>query len=155
MSWVINWPSLTHQHSAMVAKTLDDADFTEFDEGANSSVCEDWVRRCSQEGNKIKQVRKVAGITLRSILDLEGVPNSVDLLSIDAEGADEDALTSINFESLPIDRFPKWLLLETTPPVDNSLSFGSVVHALKFGYVPWLVLPMTTLLRRPESLSLI
>lgn len=32
MSWVINWPSLTHQHSAMVAKTLDDADFAEFDD---------------------------------------------------------------------------------------------------------------------------
>jgi len=122
-------------------------DFIQFDEGAISTVNEAWASRYAQEGNSIKQISQISGKSLRSILDLEGVPRTVDLLNIDIEGADEDALKSINFKTLSQERFPKWLLLETTPPIEKALHFGAVQHAVKFGYVPWLVLPMATLLR--------
>jgi len=102
------------------------------------------------EGNKLKKVIRVEGITLRSLL--ETTPNSqkVDLLNIDIEGADFDALESIDFETLPSALFPNWLLLETAPPVAEALKTQAVELAVKFGYQPWVILPMATLLRSPH-----
>ena len=86
-------------------------------------------------------------MTLRSILDRPEVPRKVEFINIDIEGADEEALRSINFESLPNERYPSWLLLETTPPVEGSLNFPAVRYAMQHGYIPWLVLPAATLLK--------
>ena len=124
--------------------------FTIFDEGAISSANNKWVEKFKSEGNRVKSVVTIPGMKLREILDLPQVPNRVNFINIDVEGADEDALRSIEFETLPRDRFPEWLLLETSPPLTKSLEFPAVKYAIEYGYQPWLVLPMATLLKAPE-----
>jgi len=122
-------------------------DFTIFSEGALSTTNLEWVDKFEAEGNEIKETLKVSGMTLRSILDMQGVPRKVEFINIDIEGADEEALRSIDFESLPNERYPTWLLLETTPPIEGSLDFPAVRYAIEYGYIPWLVLPVATLLK--------
>ena len=73
-----------------------------------------------------------------------------DIIKIDIEGADFDALHSISFETLEPNRFPEYLLLETAPPVSNSLAFPAVKLAQSVGYIPELILPMATLLIAPD-----
>jgi FkbM family methyltransferase len=123
--------------------------FTIFTEGAISSTNSKWIEKFSSEGAVVKEVITVPGIKLRDILDLPNVPKRVDFINIDIEGADEDALRSLELESLPFERYPRWILLETAPPVESALSTASVRYALTNGYVPWLVLPMATLLKSP------
>jgi FkbM family methyltransferase len=123
--------------------------FTIFTEGAISSANGEWVKKFSSEGAVVKEVITVPGMKLRDILDLPNVPKQVDFINIDVEGADEDALRSLELESLPIGRYPRWILLETTPPVQSALDFPSVRYALENGYIPWLILPMATLLKSP------
>jgi FkbM family methyltransferase len=126
-------------------------EFTVFIEGAISTANEEWLEKFNSEGAQVKRRVRVPGIKLRSILDLPSVPKRVGFINIDIEGADEDALRSIEFKSLPKDRFPDWILLETAPPVSSSLNFPAVKYALEHGYTPWLVLPMATLLKAPEN----
>lgn len=126
-------------------------DFTIFTEGAISTTNSDWVDKFNSEGADIHKKLKIKGMKLREILELPGVPKKVGFINIDVEGADEDALRSIEFESLDFDRFPDWILLETAPPIDHSLQFPAVKYAIEHGYTPWLVLPMATLLKAPEK----
>ena len=126
-------------------------EFSIFTEGAISSANPEWVKKFIAEGAMIERRIKVKGMRLREILDLPEVPSQVSFINIDIEGADEDALRSIEFENLPIERFPKWLLLETSPPIGSALSFPAVRYAVAHGYIPWLILPMATLLKAPES----
>jgi FkbM family methyltransferase len=130
----------------------DSYEFTIYTEGAISTTNSDWAEKFRSEGAVIKEKRIVRGMKLREILDLSNVPSRVGFINIDVEGADEDALRSIQFETLQIDRFPQWILLETAPPVKNSLDFPAVKYAVEHGYVPWLVLPMATLLKAPENM---
>ncbi len=125
--------------------------FTIFVEGALSSINSEWIDRFENAGQVIAERRIVQGITLREILDIDGVPHKIDFLNVDVEGADEEALRSIDFESLPLDRYPEWILLETSPPVSTALHFPAVSYAVEHGYTPWLVLPMATLLKSPEK----
>lgn len=125
-------------------------EFQVFLEGAISTTNEVWVTKFKSEGNEVKQSLVIPGMKLRAILDFPNVPQQVAFINIDVEGADEDALKSIEFETLPKERFPNWLLLETAPPVSSSLHFPAVKYAIEHGYVPWLVLPMATLLRAPK-----
>jgi FkbM family methyltransferase len=125
--------------------------FTIFSEGAISTTKEEWIGKFKAEGNQVLKEVVVPGKTLREIIDLPGVPKCVDFINIDIEGADEEALRSIMLENLPRDRYPKWVLLETTPPVSSALNFPAVGYALEHGYTPWLVLPMATLLRAPAE----
>jgi FkbM family methyltransferase len=101
-------------------------------------------------GRKVTSQRKVNGMTLRNILDRYFSTSRPTLLTIDIEGADFDALHSISFETLEPNRFPEYLLLETAPPVSNSLAFPAVELAQSFGYIPALILPMATLLIAPD-----
>lgn len=126
-------------------------EFTIFSEGAISTTNSEWVQKFSKEGNKVSEVIRIPGLSLREILDLSNVPQKVGFVNIDIEGADEDALRSISFESLPLERYPSWLLLETAPPVSETLNFPAVKYAIQNGYEPWLVLPMATLLKAPEK----
>jgi FkbM family methyltransferase len=128
----------------------DTYEFTIFSEGAISTANQDWVSKFKSEGAQEIAKVKVQGMSLRAILDLPSVPKKVDFVNIDIEGADEDALRSIEFENLPKDRYPRWLLLETAPPISSSLEFPAVKYAIEHGYQPWLVLPMATLLKAPE-----
>ena len=50
-------------------------------------------------------------------------------------------------------QFPDWILLETTPPVDLALKAESVCYAIENGYLPYLVLPMATLLKKDDFLN--
>jgi FkbM family methyltransferase len=125
-------------------------EFVVFEEGAISTTNKTWEEKFTSEGNTVSRVEFIKGKKLREILDLPNTPSRVDFINIDIEGADEEALRSIEFESLPIERFPRWLLLETAPPISSSLEFPAVKYAIEHGYQPWLVLPMATLLKAPE-----
>jgi FkbM family methyltransferase len=130
--------------------SLKSYEFTIFTEGAISTANKNWVDKFQSEGAEVKEVVKIPGMTLRELINLPKVPETVGFINIDIEGADEDALRSLELETLPIKRFPKWLLLETTPPVQGALMFPAVQYAVSHGYIPWLVLPMATLLKAPE-----
>lgn len=101
-------------------------------------------------GRKVTSKRTVNGMTLRNIFDRYFSTSRLTLLTIDIEGADYDALHSLSFKTLDPDRFPEYLLLETAPPVSNSLTFLAVKLAQSVGYVPVLILPMATLLIAPD-----
>jgi FkbM family methyltransferase len=122
-------------------------EFSIFAEGAISTTNSEWVKKFQSEGNAVEKTIVVPGMKLRELLDLPGVPQRVGFINIDIEGADEEALRSIGFETLSADRYPTWILLETAPPVGSSLEFPAVRYAVEHGYIPWLVLPMATLLK--------
>jgi FkbM family methyltransferase len=121
--------------------------FTIFEEAAISTLDSEWRDRFIREDNKIARELKVEGRKLRTILDDFQPETRLDLLSIDAEGSDLQVLESLEFETLEKSRFPKWILLETTPPVSNALQTPAVALAMRMGYEPHMVLPMSTLLK--------
>lgn len=121
--------------------------FTVFEETAISTLNPEWRDKFISENNKIAREIIVVGRKLRSILDDFQPENRIDLLSIDAEGSDLQVLESLQFETLEKSRFPSWLLLETTPPISNALETPAVALAMRVGYVPHMVLPMSTLLK--------
>ena len=120
--------------------------FTIFEEPAISTLDSEWRDKFVSEENKISRVVKVEGRKLRSILDEFEPENRLDLLSIDAEGSDLLVLKSLEFESLEKARFPRWILLEASPPVSNALQTPAVNLAIAWGYEPHMVLAMSTLL---------
>jgi FkbM family methyltransferase len=121
--------------------------FTVFEEAAISTLDPEWRKKFIRENNKIAKEVEVEGRKLRSILDDFQPKERIDLLSIDAEGSDLQALQSIEFETLEKSRFPKWLLLEAAPPVSNALQTPAVKLAIEWGYEPHMVLAMSTLLQ--------
>ena len=121
--------------------------FTIFEEPAISTLNSEWRDIFVGENNKIAREVEVKGRKLRSILDEYQPIKPIDLLSIDAEGSDLQVLQSLEFETLEKSRFPKWLLLEATPPVKNALQTPAVKLAIDWGYEPHMVLAMSTLLR--------
>ena len=125
-------------------------EFTVFTEPAVSTVNPDWKAKFISENFEVDRVEKVLGRKLRSIYDEFFGVIPVDLLTIDAEGADFEILQSMEFSTLDDERFPKILLLETSPPVSNSLANPAVNFAIELGYEPIFVLPMSTILRRKE-----
>jgi FkbM family methyltransferase len=122
--------------------------FTIFKEPALSSVNNEWKDKFQADGWEVERTVTVPGITLREIYDQNFLKECIDLLSIDAEGSDFNVLKSMDFESLEKDRFPRFLLLEATPPVISALKTDSVEYAIGLGYEPVYVLPMSTLLQR-------
>jgi FkbM family methyltransferase len=121
--------------------------FTIFEEAAISTLDSEWRKKFISENNKIAKVVEVEGRKLRSILDDFQPKERIDLLSIDAEGSDLQVLQSLEFETLGKSRFPRWLLLEAAPPVSNALQTPAVKLAMEWGYVPHMVLAMSTLLQ--------
>jgi FkbM family methyltransferase len=121
--------------------------FTIFEEAAISTLDPEWRDKFISENNQIAREINVEGRKLRTILDDFEPEKRIDLLSIDAEGSDLQVLESLQFETLEKSRFPKWLLLETTPPISNALQTPAVALAMRVGYVPQMVLPMSTLLK--------
>ena len=118
-----------------------------FDEPAVSTISPIWRERFISEKHSVSKVIEVQGKTLREILDNFEKVKPVDLISIDAEGSDLEVLQSLYFNTLEKSRFPKWLLVETAPPVKNSLEEPSVKLAISWGYEPYLILSMSTLLK--------
>jgi FkbM family methyltransferase len=122
--------------------------FTIFKEPALSSVNSAWKDKFQADGWEVEKAVTVPGISLREIYNQNFPAECIDLLSIDAEGSDFDVLKSMNFESLEKERFPRYLLLEASPPVALALKTDSVEYAIGLGYEPLYVLPMSTLLQR-------
>lgn len=125
-------------------------DFAVFEESAISTVSRSWEEDYLASGHRIARHEHVNGVTLRSLLDEYFVACGPDLLTIDIEGADLDALASADFARLPRERWPDWLLLESFPPVQEALTTASVQFATELGFIPTLVLPRATLLRKPQ-----
>jgi len=115
---------------------------------AMSTVDNSNVRKAATLGVPVEEVRKVPGRTLRSVYDEYFPDSKCILVTLDIEGAEYDALLSMEFETLRLHRFPEWILIETSPPVSNALSLPSVELCMGFGYTAELVLPMATLLRK-------
>jgi FkbM family methyltransferase len=118
-----------------------------FEESAISTVNESWKEKFILANQKIVRVMEVPGITLREIIDTYFNDKKIKLLSIDIEGADFEALKTIDFKTLPKNQFPDWILLETKPPIKEALKTDSVAYAIENNYIPYLVLPMSTLLK--------
>jgi FkbM family methyltransferase len=128
---------------------LDEYEISIFNEPAISTTNKEWESKFLSENQVIQKKVKVKGITLREIIYSNFEDEKLDLLSIDIEGSDFDALSSIDFTTLPSKFFPDWILLETQPPVKLAQKFESVKYAISAGYETWLVLPMSTLLKSP------
>lgn len=126
--------------------------FSIFEEPAISTSNPEWREQFLKEGNLLKREITVPGITLKELVLNERFTNGLDILNIDIEGSDFDALSSIDFPNLAKDRWPKWLVLESTPPVSSALSFPAVEYAISNGYIAWLVLPMGTILKSPSAI---
>lgn len=124
--------------------------FTIFEEPAISTLDNEWRDRFVRENNKIDKVVKIEGRKLRAILDDFRPTERIDLLTIDAEGSDLQVLQSLEFETLDKKRYPRWLLLEASPPISNALNTPSVKLAMEWGYEPQMVLAMSTLLKFTE-----
>lgn len=124
-------------------------EFTIFDEPAISTFNNEWKEKFLKENQTIKEVLRVPGISLRLLLEDYFQYERLDLLSIDAEGADLEVLESLELHNLPNDLFPRFLLLEAAPPVSSALKTPAVSHAINFGYEPYVVLSMSTLLKAP------
>jgi FkbM family methyltransferase len=124
--------------------------FDIFDEPAISTTNIEWRNKFLSEGNKVEQTVIIKGRSLNSILE-EYFPNhGPELLTIDIEGSDYEALSSIDFPNLSFEKYPKWILLESSPPISHALNFPAVKHAMSYGYEPYMVLSMATLLKAPK-----
>ena len=118
-----------------------------FEEPAISTINKDWEEKFISENQKISRVEEVPGITVRELLNKYFLEKKCNLLTIDIEGADFEALKTIDFQTLKKSQFPDWILLETTPPLTAALKTDSVAYAQENAYFPHLILPMATLLR--------
>jgi hypothetical protein len=121
--------------------------FTIFHEPAISTLDLEWRDKFISENNAVAREVRIKGRTLRSILDEYQGDGCIDLISIDAEGSDLDVLKSLEFESLEKSRFPRWLLLEASPPVVKAMETPAVILAMEWGYEPFAILPYSTLLK--------
>ena len=128
-------------------------EITIFEEPAISTINKEWERKFLDENQKISRKEFVKGITLSELFKNYTNSKHVNLLSIDIEGADYDALQSLGLEFLEKVDYPDWILLETNPPIDVALGTSSVHYCVERGYIPWLVLPMATLLKYPNKLN--
>ena len=129
----------------------DNYELTVFEEPAISTVNSDWKAKFLSEKNEILRVENVVGRKLRALYEEYFPTSPVDLLTIDVEGSDFEVLASMDFESLEGKRFPRYLMLETAPPVADSLAAPSVKLAKQHGYIPWMILPMATILKSTKS----
>ena len=123
--------------------------FHVFSEPAISTSDESVVNSLLQSNRRLVRTLQTDAVSLRKLLEEYLPETQIDLLNIDAEASDFDVLKSLDLESLEINRWPRYLLLETKPPVGNALLIESVSYAISKGYIPQLVLPMSTILMSP------
>lgn len=126
--------------------TKSDYTLTIFREPALNTTNREWAEKFALEGNEQFGSITVKGMRLREVFDNLDKELQVDLLNIDIEGTDYEALMSLDFHSLSVKQIPRWLILETTPPVKRSLEADTVKLAISYGYEPIVVLPMVTIL---------
>jgi hypothetical protein len=127
--------------------SLDQYELHIFTEPAISTTNLKWRDKFISEKNTIVKTDIVDGVSLRKIINKHFLYRNLDLLTIDIEGTDLDALVSGDFFNLPPERFPSWILLESTPPLTNVLETESIKYAISLGYQIYCVLPMSTILK--------
>jgi len=125
--------------------TKSDYELSIFEESAISTVNKDWEKRFLAENQKIAEVVKVPGISLKTIFGTYFNGAYPNLLCIDAEGSDLDVLKSAE---LSISQGPDWLLLEADPPLSNVLSTPAVAYALSLDYEIHQIMGLSTLLKK-------
>jgi FkbM family methyltransferase len=118
-----------------------------FEEPAISTVSKEWQERFLNERQVIREFRTVRGISLKRLVTENFREGQLTFLNIDIEGADFDALLSLNLPNLNKGLWPLWVMVETAPPVHHALSTASVSYLVSHGYSPFLVLPNACLLR--------
>ena len=125
--------------------------FHKFQESAINTSSEDWKYRFAKEGNTLIESINVIGISLFEIFSLVQENVEIDLLNIDIEGSDFEALQSAKFDNLPKQKLPNWIILETPLSVREVLSFPAIMYLQNFGYEIICVLPMSTILKKIAS----
>ena len=122
--------------------------FTIFEEPAISTFNQEWKSKFLSSGNAIQKEINIEGITLRNLLDTYFPDSALDILLIDAEGADYEILQSADFSSLPIERHPRFILVEAPHPVVVAIQEKTINLLNEFGYKPAVVLPKSTILTK-------
>jgi hypothetical protein len=123
--------------------------FTIFKQPAISTFNQEWKNKFLASGRTVHKEIIVQGTTLRTLLNTYFPEGALDLLLIDAEGADYEILQSANFSSLPIERHPRFILVETPQPVAVALEEKTINLLKEFGYQPAVILPNSTILAKP------
>ena len=121
----------------------------EFEERALSTIDKERMESLVSIGRKLKKVETLKGMTLKDVFDRVPENTKVNLLNLDIEGSELDALRSGEFEKMDYKRLPDWILIETKPPLKSALEEPSVKYLIELGYSPYLVLAMNTLLEKP------
>jgi len=127
--------------------TLHEYQIAIFEEPAISTVSKEWEEKFLSEHQKIQEYRAVPGISLSELVKKYFQDRRVTFLNIDIEGADFDALLSLNLPNLEKSIWPLWIMVETAPPVENALANSSVSYLISNGYSLFLVLPNASLLK--------
>lgn len=121
-----------------------------FEEAAISTINEKWKKKFLEEGNKVVQSLSIQGETLEAIIK-KYLPNSqIHLLNVDAEGSDFQVIMSLNLEEMEQKKWPAYILIETPRSLKRVLEDEKVSYLQKLGYQIQAVLPMSTLLSRPD-----
>lgn len=124
--------------------------FYNYFESALSTTSEDFAKRYIGNDRRSRQIqseRLVKGVTLDAIFNLVPKGTHVDLINMDIEGSELDALKSCNFTKYSKKDLPTYFLVETSPPVSKSLNSVASKFLINLGYEPWLVLPQNTLFK--------
>ena len=122
-----------------------------FVEPAISTVNLEWRERFQKESQEIDRIIKVPGITLFELLNTYFPTVQLDLLCVDAEGADYEILQSLNLENLESGRRPKWVMIETAQNLRLVTEQEHVKFLISHSYEIVAVLPMSTILHLADK----
>jgi hypothetical protein len=125
--------------------------FTIFKEPAISTFNQEWKKKFLASGRSVHKEINVRGTTLRTLLDTYFPEGALDLLLIDAEGADHEILESADFSTLPSERHPRSILVEAPQPVAVAMQEKTITLLKEFGYKPAVVLTHSTILTKLNS----
>ena len=118
---------------------------TIFKEPAISTVSSEWRSKFLRENQEIASEIQVPGVSLNTIFQQYFNGNYPTLLCIDAEGSDLEVLKSAELNK---GFGPDWLLLESFPPLSEVLKTPAVELALSLGYEIYMILGMSTLMKK-------
>lgn len=119
-----------------------------FEETALSTTNKNWEDKFLNEGAKLTRFQSVPGIKIYDIVIKYFKEFGPDLLTIDIEGSDHEALLSLELEKLNRKLHPKFVQVETRYPLENVLNEQSIIYLLEHGYKILCILPYTTILGR-------
>ena len=122
--------------------------FTIFNEPAISTSNQDWKEKFISQSQGVEREIVVKGITLFRLISEYFHHGDLDLLLVDTEGSDFDVISSGDFGKLPRNLLPEWIVIETPRPLATALAENTITYLVKHGYAPYLVLSMSTILKK-------